>query len=284
MRGRTCLVTGATSGHGEAVAKALAAMGADLVIHGRSSGKCERVAEEIRALFGRRPSVLVCDLSSRSDVKRAAEEFLSRSRPLHVLVNNAGQVNEVFRETADGVEETFAVNYLAMFQLTLLFLPRIIESVPARIINVSSDTHRIAHLDLEDPEGRKSRYSFMASYARSKLAIVYFTIELARRLEGTGITVNAVDPGPVASAIARKQGMIARLADWIIQRTFPSPEKAARTAVWLATDPAIQGESGCYYRFMKKKEPKLTGGEIFGARLWEMSERMTGTSYPLKKN
>jgi len=284
--GMTCLVTGATSGHGEAVAGLLARRGADMVLLGRSAEKCERVRRDILAATGRAPDVLLCDLSSLQDTKRAMAEFLSWKRPLHILINNAGQVNRYFQLTGDGIEETFAVNYLAMYHLTLLLLDRIIESAPARIVNVASDAHMIADLDLDDPEGRGGRYSMMGAYARSKLAVLHFTIELARILEGTGVTANAVDPGPVASGIAKKEGLLPRVADAIIQLTFPRPERAARTAVHLASSPELAGATGEYWRFMKPKAPKLSADPGFGTRLWELSARMAGVdgATAIKKN
>jgi NAD(P)-dependent dehydrogenase (short-subunit alcohol dehydrogenase family) len=276
ISGRTCLVTGATSGHGEAVAKGLARMGADLVLLGRSREKFERVRSEILDDTGRAPDFILADLSSQSDIRRSAAEFISWNRPLHVLVNNAGLVNQHFRETVDGIEETFAVNYLAMFKLTLLLLDRIVESAPARIINVSSDTHRIADLDLDDVQARGKRYGLMGAYGRSKLAIVYFTLELSKRLASAGVTVNAVDPGPIASGIAKKNELIAKIADAVIQLAFPKPERAARTALYLASSPEAEGVSGGYWRFMKKKEPKISADPDFGAKLWKISARMTG--------
>lgn len=283
MRGKTCLVTGATSGHGRAVAEELARRGADLVILGRSRDKCAVVRDDIAKITGTPPDTIICDLSSLADVRRAAEDFLSWGRPLHLLVNNAGQVNQGYRETVDGYEETFAVNYLSMFTLTLLLLDRMLKSAPARIINVSSDTHIIARIDLDDVMGLSKRYGLMGAYGRSKLAIVYFTRELAARLEGSGVTVNAVDPGPIASGIAKKDSIIAKAADFIIQLTFPKPDRAARTAIHLATAPELTGESGGYWRFMKKKEPTVSIDKDFGARLWTITVGMTGEDLVPKK-
>jgi NAD(P)-dependent dehydrogenase (short-subunit alcohol dehydrogenase family) len=277
MRGRVCLVTGATSGHGRAVAAALAGLGGDVILLGRNPEKCARVREAIaREKAARAPDVLLCDLARREEVDRAARELLDSGRPLHVLVNNAGLVNLRRQETPDGVETTFAVNYLAHFQLTLRLLPLLRASAPARIVNVSSDTHRIARLDLDDLELRR-RYSWLRAYARSKLAIVYFTRELARRLEGSGVTANAVDPGPVASGIgANNAGLAYRLLAPAIG-LFPSPERAARTAVELAASPELAEKSGGYYKFGRERRPRLDSRRPeLGRELWAASARMTG--------
>jgi NAD(P)-dependent dehydrogenase (short-subunit alcohol dehydrogenase family) len=275
VKGKTCLVTGCTSGHGLAVAEALHAMGAKIILHGPTPEACESVRGRFKSLAG----VLACDFSSRRDIARGADEFISWNCPLHVLVNNAGMVSQRCRLTVDGIEETFAVNYLAMFQFTLLVLPRIVSSAPARIVNVGSDAHMIGYLDPDDIDGSKKRYSFARAYGRSKLAVAYFTQELARRLEGTGVTVNAVDPGPMATNIAKKPGLLPRMADAIIKMTFPSPARAARTAIHLASSPDVEGVTGKYFRFMKMKEPRLASGPDFHARLWEISSRITGADY-----
>lgn len=197
LTGRVCLVTGATAGHGKACARALATLGAEVVLLGRNPAKCERVQAEIRALTGKRPSILLCDLSSRHAIDRAAAEWLAQGRPLNLLINNAGLVSRHRQESVDGLELTFAVNYLAYFQLSLRLLPRMLASASARIVQVASDAHRMASLPLHDLQGVHG-YDFMTAYARSKLAIVYFNRALALKLIGTGVTTNAVDPGPVA--------------------------------------------------------------------------------------
>ncbi len=275
LAGRVCLVTGATSGHGRAVANLLADRGADVVLLGRNRTKCLAVQREIAERSGKTPEILLCDLSSRAAVDRAAAEFLASGRPLHALVNNAGVVNLRRRESPDAVELTIAVNYLAMFQLTLRLLERLKESAPARIVNVSSDTHRIAKLDLDDLELER-RYSWLRAYGRSKLAIVYFTLELARRLAGTGVVANAVDPGPVASRIgSNNPGIAYVLMRPLIASLFPSPERAAITAVDLVADPRFSETTGGYYKFGSLREPRASEPEL-GARLWELSARRTG--------
>jgi NAD(P)-dependent dehydrogenase (short-subunit alcohol dehydrogenase family) len=287
MNGRVCLVTGATDGHGRAVAGQLARRGAEVVIHGRSLEKCQRARDEIAGdlvaagVPGKPPEILLCDLASRAEVDRAADEFLASGRPLHVLVNNAGLVSLQRQHSADGHELVFAVNYLAMYQLTLRLLPRILESAPARIVNVSSDTYRIARLDLDDLE--LDPYSMSNAYGRSKLAIVYFTLELARRLAARGVegvTVNAVDPGPVASNIgANNPGWLYSLARPMIRHLFPGADRAARTALMLATDPALAGASGGYYRSLKRRERPLEVDAELRDRLWRISAELTGTDW-----
>ena len=277
LQGRVCMVTGATSGHGRAVAIALAARGADVVLLGRNRERCQQVQHEIaEANDGKRPEVLLCDLDSRKEIDRASDAFLASGRPLHVLVNNAGLVNLKRRETVDGVEQVFGVNYLALYQLTLRLTERLRESAPARIINVASNSHRAVSLNLDDLEMRR-RYSVWRSYSQSKLAIVYFTLDLARRLKGTGVTVNAVDPGPVGSNIGgNNPGVLYTLIGPLIRKLLPSPEKAARTAVALASAPEFETMSGAYYKFGTRRTPRVDGDPDTSARLWQISASMTG--------
>jgi len=275
MTGRVCLVTGATDGHGRAIARQLAERGADVIIHGRSREKCEAVQSEIAAATGgKRPENLLCDMSSRAEVDRAAAEYLATGRPLHLLVNNAGLVSLKRQQSADGHELVFAVNYLAMFQLTLRLLPRLLESVPARIVNISSDSYKIAKLDLDDLA--LESYSVSNAYSRSKLAILYFTLELARRIEGRGIAVNAVDPGPVASNIgANNPGFLYSLARPMIKYLFPSADRAARTAMKVATDRTLELASGGYYRSLKLRENPIAFDAALSDGLWRVSAELT---------
>lgn len=283
LSGRSCLVTGATNGHGRAVARALFRMGADVTILGRNPSKCRALQQELAAESRgrtRTPDILVCDLSSRKEIDRAANEFLSRDRPLHVLINNAGIVNRDREESVDGVEMTFAVNYLSVFQLTLRLLDRIREGAPARIINVASDMHRLLSLKLEDP-GHRTGYSWVTSYSRSKLAVVHFTLELARKLEGSGVTVNAVDPGPVDSGMAlNNKGLVADVLSVIMKLFFPSPERAARTAVWLAGSNDAEGVSGGYFKYLTRRAPRRGSDDpLTTQRLWAISSKMTGVDF-----
>jgi NAD(P)-dependent dehydrogenase (short-subunit alcohol dehydrogenase family) len=282
MKGRACLVTGASDGHGFAVARALAGAGAEVVILGRNPAKCEAAQREIAAATGSEPEVLLCDLANRSEVDRTADAFLASGRPLHLLVNNAGLVNLRRQVNAEGLELTFAVNYLATFQLTLRLFERLAASAPARVVNVSSDSYRIARLDLADLQLERG-YSVSQAYARSKLAILYFTLELARRSAGSGVTVNAVDPGPVASNIAANNpGVLYTLARPMIRYLFPSAARAARTCLQVATDPALADATGGYWRSLARRERPLGDRDPdLGAALWRESVRLTGVDLRL---
>jgi NAD(P)-dependent dehydrogenase (short-subunit alcohol dehydrogenase family) len=235
------------------------------------------VQREIAAATGREPRALVCDLASRAAIDRAAGELLGWGIPLHLLVHNAGLVRRDREETVDGVERTVAVNYLAVFQLTLRLLERVRRSAPSRIVIVSSDAHRMASPELEDLESR-SGYWVMGSYAKSKLALLYFVRSLSARLAGSGVTVNACDPGPIASGIADDNpGLLAAVASVLVHRLFPSPEKAARTALHLCASPEVEGLTGTYWRFMALKASRLAPDpDAVAERLWRWSVEKTG--------
>lgn len=277
LTGRTCLVTGATDGHGKALARLLAERGGDVILHARSEAKARAVADEIAQEIGvKAPEILLADLSRPEAIDAAVEGFLASGRPLHLLVNNAGGVSLERRTTEAGLEQTFAVNYLALFRLTLGLLPRLRDSAPARIVNVSSDTYRIAKIDLDDLQLERG-YGMTKAYGQSKLAILYFTLELARRLEGTGVTVNAVDPGPVASNIgADNPGLAYRLMGPLIRGLFPSAARAARTALWISSDPDLEDASGGYYRSLARREKPLDFDPELSARLWQTSLALSG--------
>ena len=281
MHGRVCLVTGATNGHGRALARLLAERGAEVVLLGRHPERCRETQQAIARAVGREPRVLLCDLSRRAEIDRAAEEFLSWNLPLHVLLNNAGLGSRDRKQSPDGTELTLAVNYLAVFQLTLRLLPRLARSAPARIVLVASDAHRLGRLDFDDLDVQR-RYWFWKAYAQSKLALVHFNRALALRLDGTGVTVNACDPGPVASGIAdHEPGLVAALASRLLPLVFPAPEQAARTALHLAVDPLFERQSGAYWRFLKRRLPSLgLEPDATERRLWELSVARTGVDFP----
>lgn len=285
MKDRVCLVTGATSGHGLAVANELAARGAELIIHGRDERKTRAVARDIARDHGRRPNIMLCDLSSKEEIDRATSELLDRGRPLHLLVNNAGAV---FRErilSEHGVEMTLAINAIAPFQLTNRLAPRLIESAPARIVNVASEAHVIGNLDFGDLEHRRW-FNVMTAYGRSKLAVIIWTRELARRLEGTGVTSNCVDPGPVQSNIGQNNpGQIAELLKVVMRHFFPPADKAAQTTLYLATAPPLTEVTGKYFRFMAEREPTLKRAPTdAGERFWDLGVKLTDADLPSDLN
>lgn len=278
MAGRTCLVTGATSGIGRAAALGLARLGADLVLVGRNPERGERALQEVRrAARGGDVALLLADLSSQSEIRRLAAEFLASGRPLHALLNNAGVINLRREESADGIETTFAVNHLAYFLLTELLLERLKQSAPARIVNVASDAHRGAgRLDFDDLESRRS-YSPLRVYGRSKLANILFTRELAHRLAGSGVTANCMHPGFVGSNFSKNNGPLAVAAMTLLRPFARSPEKGAETAIYLCSSPEVEDTSGEYFQDCKPHRPRdfaLDDGDA--RRLWEVSERMTG--------
>jgi NAD(P)-dependent dehydrogenase (short-subunit alcohol dehydrogenase family) len=277
LAGRTCVVTGATSGIGEETALALARQDARVLIVARSRERGARTLERIHAESGnRRVELVLADLASLAEIRRLAQELLAACPQIHVLVNNAGVVNLERRVTVDGFEETFAVNHLAYYALTNLLLDRLLASAPARIVNVASDAHRFGPLDPDDLHSEKS-YRAMRVYGRSKTANILFTVELARRLQGTGVTVNAVHPGPVASRLGKNNGLLGRAVTSLLAPFFLSPERGARTSVHVATAEELTGVSGRYFAKSREARPTAAAQDpALAKRLWDESARLTG--------
>ena len=236
MKGKTCLVTGANAGIGKAAAMELARRGARVVLLCRSETRGRAALSEIERRSGNASlDLLVADLSSQRRIRTMAEEYLRRFERLDVLVNNAAVL--AWRErrvNEDGLEMTFAVNHLAPFLLTGLLLDRLKECAPSRIVTVASGAHRRAELDFDDLQNERD-YSPFDAYSRSKLANVYFTYELARRLEGTGVTANCLHPGVVSTALFREMRPWQRVALWLGRPFLLKPERGADTAVYLAS-------------------------------------------------
>jgi NAD(P)-dependent dehydrogenase (short-subunit alcohol dehydrogenase family) len=278
MKGRRCVITGATSGIGEATAVALAAAGAELTLVCRNREKAEATLGKIHAEAPYAAVDLVlADLSSQAEVRRAAAEILEDPRPIHVLINNAGVVNLKYSTTVDAIETTFAVNHLAYFLLTRLLLERIEQSPDARIVNVASDGHRFSSMDF-DNIGHENDFRWMKVYGQSKLANILFTRELARRLEGSGVTVNALHPGGVSTGLGANNGT--RLHGFLMAILKPfmkTPEDGARTSIYLASAPEVGKLSGEYFTRCKVTAGSRESRDMeAAARLWELSERMTG--------
>jgi NAD(P)-dependent dehydrogenase (short-subunit alcohol dehydrogenase family) len=273
--GKTCLITGATSGIGRSTALALAGMGAQLVLLCRDRAKGQAVAEEISRAAAHPPALLFADLGVQAEVRRVAAEYLASERPLHLLINNAGVVNLQRAVTADGIEATLAVNHLGYFLLTTLLLDRLRASAPARIVNVASDAHKFGGLDFDDLNNQR-RYSPMRVYGQSKLANILFTSELARRLAGSGVTVNCLHPGAVATGLGKNNGAWARVLIGFLRPFFRTPAGGAATSIYLATSPAVEGVSGTYFANCREKRPSRAAQDAVAAqRLWVESERLT---------
>lgn len=273
MHGKVCLVTGATSGIGKAAATALARRGAQVVLVGRDRGRAEDVAAEIGSFGAAAPSVEIADLASMEQVRALAGRLAALER-VDVLINNAGLIAGERRATPDGFEHVFAVNHLAPFLLTNLLLPKL--TPPARVVTVTSDAHGAASLDLGNPHLAHGWDSWR-SYANSKLANILFTRELARRLDGTGVTANCAHPGVVRTGFGREAKPLMRYGLILARPFFLSPERGADTVVYLASSPEVAGETGGYYVKRQRREPSAAARDDATARkLWEISEEMTG--------
>ena len=281
-KSRTIVLTGATSGIGRATALGLARLDSRLILVGRDAGRAEETVAEIRTQTGRKDVEIVRgDFARLADVRRVGEEILARTDAIHVLVNNAGVTLMKRTTTPDGYETTFAVNHLAYFLLTGLLLPRLFAAAPgARIVNVASDAHRWGPLDLDDLQNERA-YKPMRVYGQSKTANILWTRELARRLTGKGVTVNALHPGAVATRLGRGNGPLLDLVQRAIGLFMRSPEQGAATSLYLASDPALEGVSGRYFADRKEKQPAPHATDDTTARrLWEISEGLTGFHYP----
>jgi len=280
MDGKICLVTGANSGIGKATALGLAQRGATVVMVCRNSHKGEVARQEIQEKSGNaKVDLLVADLSSQQSIRQLAQDFQQKYTQLHVLVNNAGSVFTRGSISPDGIEMTLAVNHLASFLLTNLLLDTIKASAPARIINVSSESHAMGFIDLDDLEGKR-HYNLMRAYGQSKLANVLFTYALARRLEGTGVTVNCLHPGRVVTNI-----WTSILPNWlhflgIVAYLFGIPaEQGALTSLYLASSPEVEGITGKYFDKCKiTPSVKISLDQDLQECLWDISASLTHLS------
>ena len=279
MAGKVCMVTGANAGIGKATAQGLASTGATVVMVCRSRERGEAALSEIKEQSSNDLiSLLVADLSSQAEIRKLAEDFKRQHSKLHVLVNNAGIIPRKREVTVDGFETQFAVNHLAPFLLTNLLLDVLKFSAPARIVTVASDMHRGATIDFDDLQSEHS-YGPVRVYCRTKLANVLFTYELARRLEGTGVTANCLHPGVVATKLlADAMGVPGALRS-TTRLIGSKPEKGAKTSIYLASSPEVEGISGKYFIKQKAVEPsKASSDENVASRLWKVSAELTGIS------
>jgi retinol dehydrogenase-14 len=277
MDGRTVLVTGGTGGIGKATAVGLAKMGAHVAITGRDAGRLGEAAREIRTAGGGPVDTFRADLSSQAEVRRLAGEVLEKLPRLDVLVNNVGGYWESRHLTADGLERTFAVNYLAPFLLTNLLLARLKESAPARVVTVSSNVQAVGRIDFDDLQGEQD-YSGSLAYNQSKFADILFSYELARRLQGSGVTANALHPGVVNTGFgAEDPGTIQRIFVPFVRPLMKTPEKGAATSIHVASAPELEQVTGCYFANGRAKKSSLQSyDEALAARLWQVGARLVG--------
>ena len=277
MNDKICLVTGATHGIGLATARALAHGGAQVLVHGRDLARTRATAQALSRDTGN-PAVTAvqADFASLADVRRLAQELSSSLPRLDVLINNAGMMSATPGRSADGYDLTFAVNHLAPFLLTNLLLAKLRAAAAARIVVVASAVHRRARLDFDDLMNARVS-GLMPAYARSKLANILFVRALARRLEGTAVTVNALHPGTVRSHLFHDNLLLRVVLAGVGPLFMLTPEQGARTSIYLATSPEVAGLSGGYYERCRRVEPGVAAqNEADGERLWQASAQLAG--------
>lgn len=277
MNGRLCMITGSNRGIGKTTALGLAKMGATVVMVCRDRGRGEAARDEIKIESGNEcVDLFVADLSSLAAIRQLATDFKRRYQQLHVLINNVGLTLKKRSVTVDGIENTFATNHLGPFLLTHLLLDVMKQSAPARIVNVSSMVHRWGRIDFDDLQGER-HYDMDCAYQQSKLANVYFTYELAKRLRGTGVTANCLNPGVVATDFGREYtGFKGLMAKKLLRPFMKTPEQGARTSIYVASSPDLEEVSGKYFADSKqKRSSKLSYDESISRQLWKISEEMT---------
>jgi len=276
LSGKTCVVTGASSGIGKAAAAALATMGARVVLVCRDAGRGEAARVEIaQRAASDSVDLLVADLSSQAEVRRLAGEIRGRYERIDVLLNNAGAVNVRRTTTVDGIETTLAVNHLAYFLLTDELLGVLRESAPSRVVNVSSAAHVRARLDFDDLQG-EGRYGGMRAYGQSKLANVLFTFELARRLAGTRVTANCLHPGVVATGFGHNTPGAFNVLLTLIRPFLLDAERGAETSIYVAASPEVAGVTGEYFaKCRPARTSPVARDEAVAERLWQVSEELT---------
>ena len=275
MQGRTVLVTGGTDGIGLATAEGLSALGARVGIVGRDRGRAEAAATGIRTASGGEVDVFVADMSVQAEVRRLAAGVLATYPRLDVLVNNVGGYWAHRHLTPDGLEHTFALNHLAPFLLTELLLDRLRASAPARVVTVSSGAQSMGRIDFDDLQGAE-RYDGQRAYNQSKLANVLFTYELARRLEGSGVTANVLHPGVVRTSFGQEDsGRWMHLMLPLVRPFMKSPARGAATSIRLASAPELEEVSGRYFANQKEKRSSARSYDVeAGRRLWEISAQL----------
>ena len=274
LQGKVTMVTGANAGMGKEIARALAKMGATVVMVSRDLGRGEAARAEVQAQSGNDAvELMLADLSSQQSIRHLVQEFTARHTQLHVLVNNVGVTLPRRSVTVDGLETIFATNHLAPFLLTNLLLPVLKASAPARVVTVSSGAHTMGKINFDDLQSEQS-YREIRVYNQSKLASMLFSYELARRLAGTGVTANVLEPGFV------KTSMAVPFPFRLFSAMRVSAGQGAQTAIYLASSPDVEGVSGKYFshKGVETKSSKVSYDESIARRLWQISAELTQLS------
>ncbi len=284
--GKTCIITGATSGVGLAAARRIAQGGANLILVNRNPDKALKVKEEIQGEYGCKVDLFKADFSNLTQVRDTATQILDKHPRIDVLVNNAGIHNNSRQLTQEGIEMVFCVNHLASFLLTRLLLERIKESAPSSILYVNSQGHRFGGLNLEDLNWEKRRYSGYRSYGASKTAQLMTIWELADQLRGTGVTVKAMHPGGVTTNIGMNNGFLYRnYQRYLIFPFLSNPKISGEAIYYIIAAPEMEGVTGKYYNQTIEEKPALHSMDReIGKKLWKISEKLTGLAEEVVMN
>ena len=279
LEGRRIIVTGASTGIGRGTARELARLGADVTLVCRDAGRGAAAQDEIEQAAGKRPDLVLGDLSLLAGVRGVAAEIRHRYPAIHVLVNNAGLIVGSFEKTSEGLERTFATNHMAYFLLSPLLLDRLEQGAPARIVSVASGAHHMVRgrLDFDDLQGEKG-YASMRAYARSKLCNILFTRALARRVEGRGVVANCLHPGAIASNFGQSGTRFFAFLARLGRPFLLSVESGARTQIWAASAPEAGEPNGVYfYKRKPAKTSRAAGSDEDAEQLWKVSEQIAAS-------
>ena len=277
IKNKNVLITGATSGIGEATAIDLDKKGANIFFIARNNLKAQNLSDKIESISGKRSKFFIADLASLKNIKESALEFISLNIPLHVLLNNAGLINNNRKETVDGLEEVFSINHLAYFYLTHLLLDKLKEGATSRIINVSSGAHAfVKGFNFDDVNSLKEYKPFKV-YGYSKLANILFTKKLSQVLENENITVNCLHPGVVGTGFGQNNGIFSKILFNLSKPFMRSSEKGAETSIYLCSSPDVSDVSGQYFYNCKiAKTTSWANKQEDADRLWDLSKELTG--------
>ena len=277
LENKVCLITGATNGIGEEAAKELNKMGAEIVFVARNEEKGEQLKAELKEASGKEPTMILANLSSQSEVKSAAEKFLSMEKPLDILLNNAGIMNRERNITEDGLEEVFSVNHLAYFTFTLMLIDKLKSTEGSRVVNVASGAHQfVKEMNFGDLQSEKV-YKPMQVYGQSKLANILFTKSLANKLADHGVTVNCLHPGFVSTGIGSNNKGIWNILMSLARPFARKTDKGAETSVYLCSSPEVKDISGEYFVDCKiEKVSDAAKSSDQADKLWEISSELTG--------